>query len=279
MAITPDLIGLCSPARDVSWDVDDVLLYAVAVGAGQDDPTRELNLTTENSDGVVTQALPTYANIVTRGRPEFELDMSKMVHAEQDFSLPNPLSTSGRGSLRTEVTNVEDKGSGALISIDGVLEDAQSAEVLARTTQRLFVRGAGGFGSSSAPRREPWVVPDRAPDSETVGNVRPEQALLYRLTGDRNPLHSDPAFAQRSGFAQPILHGMCTYGITGRLLVREICGGDPARLTGMSGRFTKPALTGIPLTVRIWVDGDEARFQTLQDGAVILDRGTARISQ
>jgi acyl dehydratase len=108
--------------------------------------------------------------------------------------------------------------------------------------------------------------------------TRPEQALLYRLSGDRNPLHSDPSFAARGGFSRPILHGLCTYGITGRVLLHEVCGSDPARFVSMSGRFSRPVLPGESLVVSIWASADgTAQFQTAkEDGTVVIDRGTLR---
>jgi acyl dehydratase len=149
----------------------------------------------------------------------------------------------------------------------------------------IFIRGEGGFGGPRGPG-SPWERPDRAPDHVLVRETRPEQALLYRLSGDRNPLHADPKFAARGGFARPILHGLCTYGVTGRALLRVLCDGDPARFRSMSGRFSRPVLPGEPLTVSIWLADDDgggagqaALFQTSgPDGAVVIDRGLLRFT-
>jgi len=118
-------------------------------------------------------------------------------------------------------------------------------------------------------------LPDRAPDYKVTKQTRPEQALLYRLSGDRNPLHADPAFAARGGFSRPILHGLCTYGITGRVLLDELCGSDPARFGSMAGRFSRPVLPGEALVVSIWTgENGTAQFQTAkEDGTVVIDRG------
>ncbi len=128
----------------------------------------------------------------------------------------------------------------------------------------------------------PWQRPDREPDYLLIQPTRPEQALIYRLSGDRNPLHVDPKFAARGGFSQPILHGLCTYGVTGRALLHVLCNSDPARFRSMSGRFSRPVLPGEPLTVSVWrQDGsDTALFQTTkQDGTVVIDRGRLQVRE
>lgn len=274
MALAPDLVGTQSEPVNFAWARDDVLLYALAVGAGQEDPTDELALTTENTEGVRTTALPTYANIITRGaRPELgEYDKARLVHAEQSFLVHRPLPVQGRARVTSVVTDVWDKGKGALVRTEAKAVDAETGTPLATTAQTVFISGEGGFGG---PRGEsaPSPIPDRAPDHEVTYRTRPEQALLYRLTGDRNPLHTDPAFAARGGFDRPILHGMCTYGFTARALLRTVCDGDTTRLLGMDARFTKPVLPGDELVVSIWRDDDTAYFRTSSQGHVVLDRG------
>jgi acyl dehydratase len=118
------------------------------------------------------------------------------------------------------------------------------------------------------------MPPERAPDARVSYVTLPHQALWYRLSGDANPLHSDPEFAKLGGFDRPILHGLCTYGFTGRALLHELCDSDPARFRSMEGRFSKPVMPGDELTVSMWVDGKEAVFQTTtQDGSVVIDKG------
>src|SRR5260370_742113 len=133
-----------------------------------------------------------------------------------------------------------------------------------------------GCGGDRGPS-DGWQRPDREPDHRVVQPTRPEQALLYRLSGDRNPLHADPKFAARGGFSRPILHGLCTYGVTGRALLHAVCGSDPARFRSMSGRFSRPVLPGDTLVVSIWLpqdSGDTALFQTVtEDGNVVIDHG------
>lgn len=280
MPLNPELEGMqCEPVN-VAWARDDVLLYAVAVGAGAEDPTAELALTTENTAGVRTTVLPSFAEIVTRGaRVDLgDVDRALLVHAEQSFRLPAPLPVEGRARVTSTVTEVLDKGSGALIRTVAEAVDAETGAPLASTSRSVFVRGEGGFGGSRGASASSSPIPDRAPDHEVTYRTSPGQALLYRLTDDRNPLHSDPEFAARGGFDRPILHGMCTYGFTARALVGSVCDGDATRLTAMDARFTKPVLPGQTLTVSVWRTGDEVAFRTAVDGATVLDRGTATVS-
>jgi acyl dehydratase len=198
-----------------------------------------------------------------------------LVHAEQYFELHRPLPVEGTVSTTSTVTGIYDKGSGALVVTENVAVDVATGEPLVTSRGGTFIRGEGGFGGPRGADQS-WELPDRAPDHQVVRETRPEQALIYRLSGDRNPLHVDPKFAARGGFSQPILHGLCTYGVTGRGLLRVLCDGDPARFRSMSGRFSRPVLPGEPLTVSIWriADGETALFQTTRkDGTVVIDRG------
>ena len=139
-----------------------------------------------------------------------------------------------------------------------------------------FIRGEGGFGESRGdPLPERPKIPERGADHEVTYGTRADQALLYRLSGDRNPLHADPAFAKLAGFPKPILHGLCTYGVTGRALLHTMCGSDPAKFKTMDARFSKPVYPGDELTVRIWEDGTgRVLFQTVtQEGTVVIDGG------
>jgi acyl dehydratase len=178
------------------------------------------------------------------------------------------------------VTGIYDKGSGALVESENRAVDAVTGEPAVTTRASTFIRGEGGFGGDRG-TSQPWELPDRAPDYKVIQQTRPEQALLYRLCGDRNPLHADPGFAARGGFSRPILHGLCTYGFTGRALLQELCGSDPNRFIAMSGRFSRPVLPGESLVVSIWVgESGTAQFQTAkEDATVVIDRGTARFRE
>jgi acyl dehydratase len=274
-------VGVPSEPQERSWDSKDALLYAVGVGAGLGDPLQELEFTTENCAGIEQKVLPTYAVLIAQartGRKLGDFDRALLVHAEQAFEIHKPLPVSGTVRTTSTVTGMYDKGSGALVVSENVAVDAATGEPLATTRSSAFIRGEGGFGGDRGSDAG-WAKPDRAPDHQVTYPTRPEQALVYRLSGDRNPLHVDPKFAARGGFSQPILHGLCTYGVTGRALLRTLCGGDPARFTSMYGRFSKPVLPGEPLTVSIWVEdgGGSALFQTTRkDGTVVIDRGRMR---
>jgi acyl dehydratase len=275
MALDPGLLGAQSAPVEHSWRSSDVLLYAVAVGAGQQDPTRELEFTTENTAGRPLRALPTYANLLDRSTATLDLgdiDHSGLVHAEQAVTLHQPLANQGSARSTSRIVGVYDKGAAALVVAESSVVDAATAEPLATCRTSMFIRGEGGFGGERGPKPQ-WAVPDREADVVIDYQTRPEQALIYRLTGDRNPLHSDPAFAARGGFSQPILHGMCTYGYTGRALLHAVCGSDPTRFRSMSARFSQPVLPGAPLSVSVWIEDDAAYFRTTSNGVMVIDQG------
>jgi len=282
MALNHSLVGVPGEPAERSWDSKDALLYAVGVGAGLGDPLTELEFTTENSEGIEQQVLPTYAVLIAQGRTSGSLgdfDRAMLVHAEQAIELHRPLPVAGTVRTTSTVTGIYDKGSGALVVTENVAVDAATGEPLATTRSSAFIRGEGGFGGERGTDAA-WERPDREPDHQVTYQTRPEQALVYRLSGDRNPLHVDPKFAARGGFDRPILHGLCTYGVTGRALLHVLCDSDPARFLSMSGRFSRPVWPGEALTISVWrQDGsDTALFQTTKDdGTVVIDRGRMQV--
>jgi acyl dehydratase len=280
MSLDHTLIGEAGEPREQSWTSTDALLYAIGVGAGLGDPLRELEFSTENSEGIEQKVLPTYGVLLAQAgaaRSLGDFNRAMLVHAEQYVELHQPLPVAGTLRATATVTGIYDKGSGALVESQSVAVDAATGEPMITTRSSTFIRGEGGFGGDRG-TAEPWQLPDRAPDHKVVEQTRPEQALLYRLSGDRNPLHVDPKFAARGGFSRPILHGLCTYGVTGRVLLHELCGSDPARFISMGGRFSAPVLPGDALVVSIWAAEDGiAAFQTAkEDGTVVIDRGRVR---
>ncbi|CAN5702379.1 3-hydroxyacyl-thioester dehydratase HtdY [soil metagenome] len=279
MAIDPSAVGATSEPVRHSWTSRDAMLYALGVGAGAVDPLGELAFTTENSNGVPQQVLPTMAVVLGGGGGAFgaigSFNPAMLVHGEQAIELHGPIPVEGEVETVGEITGIYDKGKGALVEVRSTSTATATGQPLFTTTMSAFIRGEGGFGGDRGPSGPKNPPPERDPDHETAYVTRSDQALLYRLSGDRNPLHSDPTFAAMGGFDRPILHGLCTYGFTGRALLHRLCEGDPVRFRSMEGRFSSPVIPGERLTVRMWEDGPGvALFQTTgDDGRVVLDGG------
>jgi acyl dehydratase len=160
--------------------------------------------------------------------------------------------------------------------VEGTAHTGATGDRLLTVRSSIFIRGSGGFGGERGPSST-WRVPEREPDHVVEVTPRPDQALTYRLSGDRNPLHVDPDFARSAGFDQPILHGLCTFGYTGRALLHAVCGSDPARFRAIEARFTAPVIAGQTLRVEAWVQDDEVTFRTVgPDETTVLDRGVLR---
>jgi acyl dehydratase len=281
MPINPDAVGAVSEPGEKTWTSKDALLYALGVGAD----TEDLAFTTENSIDIDQQVLPTMAVVLGGGGTGSifaelgEFNPAMLVHGEQSVELHQPIPVSGTLRSATEITGIYDKGKGALVVLESKAVDAATDEPLFTTMMSAFIRGEGGWGGDRGPSGPRNQAPDRAPDHEVTYSTRPDQALIYRLSGDRNPLHSDPSFAAMAGFDRPILHGLCTFGFTGRALLSELCDGDPARFSFVEGRFTSPVFPGEDLTVRMWVDDGEAVYQTQGgDGRVVIDAGSCRFT-
>jgi acyl dehydratase len=284
MPLNLDAVGSTSPPQERSWTARDCLIYALGVGAGALDATGfELEFTTENSTDVTQRVLPTFATIAGQGGPPLgrlgAFNPAMLVHGSQSIELHGPIPPEGSVQTVSTLSGIFDKGSGALVVIDSVSVDPKSGEARFTSQSSLFIRGEGGFGGDRGPKAEAPVPIGRDPDEIVTYSTRPDQALLYRLSGDRNPLHSDPVFAKQAGFDRPILHGLCTYGFTGRALLHSVCGSDPARFGAMRARFSKPTYPGDTLTISIWADGGEARFRTdNQRGETVLDGGVLAYS-
>jgi len=276
MPLNPDAVGAESAPGEKHWDSKDAILYALGVGAGVD----ELAFTTENTQGVPQQVLPTMAVVLsTAGRGAWdkvgEFNWAMLVHGEQAVELHAPVPVEGTARTVSRITGIYDKGSGGVVASEAVSVDAATGQPLFTTRSSAFIRGEGGWGGDRGPSGARNVAPEREPDHVVSYRTSRDQALLYRLSGDRNPLHSDPAFAAMGGFDRPILHGLCSYGFTGRALLHTLCAGDPARFKSMEARFSSPVFPGDALTIRMWDTTDgEVVFQTLREGStVVIDNG------
>ncbi len=281
MPINPDAVGSTSEPTERTWTSKDCLLYAIGVGAGLD----ELAFTTENTTDTPQQVLPTAAVVLGAGgfgamAQIGTFNPAMLVHGEQSIELFGPIPVSGTLSTVAEIVGIYDKGKGAVVVSESTSTDVATGRPLFTNRMSAFIRGEGGFGGDRGPSGGQHQAPERDPDHSVTYQTRPDQALTYRLSGDRNPLHSDPAFAAMGGFDRPILHGLCTYGFTGRALLHTLCGSDPARLTRMEGRFSSPVFPGESLTVEMW-DADEGSFVFRtrgDDGRVVIDNGLCVIS-
>ncbi len=294
MALNPEAVGSISEPAERSWTSKDALLYALGVGAGGLDPTGfELDFTTENSEGIAQRVLPTFTTIVGQGggaRASIgDFDPAMLVHGEQEFgcTVRSRPTAPSRSPRRWRACTTRDRlASSCSKASRGTRSRASSRSPPA---PRCSSVGQGGFGGprnpegdeESALAAEP--LPTREPDEVVTYATRPDQALLYRLSGDRNPLHSDPTFAKRAGFDRPILHGLCTYGFTGRALLHAVCASDPARFGAMRARFSKPTMPGDTLTISVWDLGDQSkgsyRFRTeTQRGETVIDAGLFQLA-
>ena len=276
MPINHDVVGAEGAPIVHSWTSKDALLYAVGVGAGID----ELAFTTENSHDVPQRVLPTMAAVIGAGVSGAisaigSFDFAMLVHGEQSFVQHREIPVEGSLTATGKIVGIYDKGSGAVIAVEGECVDNVSGETLLTVGSAIFIRGEGGWGGDRGPSGDRNAAPDRTADASVSYRVRPDQALTYRLSGDRNPLHSDPWFAALAGFDRPILHGLCTYGFTGRALLHAMCDSDPAKFRSMEGRFASPVFPGEELTIEMWNQGaGECIFQTRgEDGRVVLVGG------
>ncbi len=277
-------IGSRSLPTSTSWTPEDVMNYALAVGAGTPDPTQDLDLTTENTIGQPLRPLPAFASLVASHTepPLPGLDESTVVlHAEQTFKLIEAMPTSGVALVEWTVADVQDKGVGTLVTLDGIGTDAATDKILMTVKSSAMIVGVNMPTTHVSDRSDTrvWEVPKHAPTWQVSYQTTPDQALRYRLTGDRNPLHTDPTVAASAGFARPILHGMCTFGIACRLLSQVAFKGDACAIREVSGRFSAPMWPGDVLYLEVWSDNEaDIRFRARRtDGTIVIDRGNARL--
>lgn len=284
MAIDRDhLLALDIPEVRQSYGRDQTILYALGCGAGLD-PLEEADLPFVYEGGGLA-VLPSFGTVL--GHPGFwardldsGIDWVRVVHGEQGLRLHRPLPPEGELHGKSRVTEVIDKGEGrgALVYVERRLTD-ERGELIAVATQTLFCRGDGGFGGPGGPARSPAPVPERESDQTCTLPTSPQAALIYRLSGDRNPLHADPALAQKAGFERPILHGLATFGVVCRALVRSLCPDRPEALVAMDGRFSKPVFPGETIQTEIWElrDGKHA-YRAKVGERIVLDNGRAELA-
>lgn len=272
------LVNFSLPTREVDFSHRDVMLYALSVGLGADPMNSdELRLVTENR----LRALPTFATIVTYDTDRMEklgANRTKSLHGEQRLTLLRPMPSEGRVRVRERVEGVFDKGEkGAIIVVAQSVHDRADDSLISTATSVLFDRSGGGCGSTDGEPPKVHRVPDSKPDHVVDTPTLPQQALLYRLNGDYNPLHSDPDFAAQGGFERPILHGLCTYGISCVAIVRSCADMNPDRLVEYDARFTAPVIPGETLRTEIWQADNDISFRTrvVERDLVVLDNGRA----
>ena len=271
MIRTADILGRSAPSQTFTWTDRDYMLYALALGCGSN-PTDEASLPFVYERHLkVIPTLPTILAWIVQptfaslgAHVDFALHSGQKIEIRRALSEPTTVAVTGR------VVGVQDKGRerGAVIVMRQDVTSARDGAAIATLTTTCFARDCGGCGSGGEPAVAPHAVPSREPDQRVRYPIRPDAALLYRLTGDRNPLHADPEAARVAGFTQPILHGLCTFGMTSRAVLERIAGWQPDRVASHEARFTAPVYPGDTLEVALWQDGSTVSFQ-----ASVPDRG------
>ena len=267
------------PEVEHAYSERDTMLYALGAGYGIDPlDTEQLRFVYE----AALKAAPTMATVLAHPGVWYSnigLDYVRVVHASERIEIDHPLPPSGVLVARTRVVDFIDRGHrrGGFLVSQREIHDKTTGTRLATVTQTAFCRADGGRGGTSTVSPTPHKLPERAPDAVCSLPTQPQTALIYRLSGDPNPLHVDPAVAALAGFARPILHGLATYGVVGHALLRTLCGYDPARLRGMDCRFTAPVMPGDTIRTEIWQDGETVSFRALVGDKAVVDNGWARV--
>ncbi len=266
-----------------SYTTNDTILYALGLGVGSDAlNAADLRFTFEEQPGFAAQPLMA-AVLGPPGfwvrDPESGIDWTKVLHGEQGIELHAPIPVEGTLIAQNRVAEIIDKGAdkGALLYIEREITDKASGERIATTTSTTFARGDGGFGGPTGPLKPVHQLPDRAPDLSVDTPILPQAALIYRLSGDPNPLHASPEIAAKAGFKAPILHGLCTFGVAGCAVLKSCCDNDPTRLKSFDLRFSSPVYPGETVTTEIWQDADTVSFRARVDDRTVLNNGIARI--
>ncbi len=283
MPLNPSAVGAVGDIRTMSWNSKDALLYAVGIGAGQSD----LPFTTENTKDIQQVVFPTFAVVAGSGTASAgksamseigSFNFAMLVHGSQAITLHRPIPVEAEVTVQDKVVAMYDKGKAAVVVTEAETK-LKSGELLWTTRSSVFIRGEGGWDGDRGPSGPQNAPPERTPDHEVTLRTSPDQAFVYRLSGDRNPLHTDPSFAAIGGFDRPILHGLCSYGFTGRALLGALCNNDVTKFNHIEGRFSSPVMPGDALTVRMWtIASGETVFTTSVGDRVVIDQGLVRHS-
>ncbi len=261
MPIDPEVaLGAELEPVEFSWSSSDVQLYHLALGAGSDPmDARELRYLADGAP----QVLPTFSSVAASFHmtdppavrfPGIDIELSRVLHASEAVSVPAALPPSGSARAVTRITDIWDKGKAAVIVTETTVTALDGTE-LWTTKRSIFARCEGGFGGERGPSTS-TQTPERDPDLVIDIPILPQQALLYRMCGDRNPLHSDPGFAAAAGFPRPILHGLCTYGMTCKALADALLDADTGRVGGYGARFAGVVFPGESIRAKVWDAGD-----------------------
>ncbi|SAK94640.1 MaoC-like dehydratase [Caballeronia temeraria] len=266
--------------RETTYDARETILYALSVGLGAN-PLDGMQLPFVY--GPVLKALPSMALTLSYpgfwlGDPLTGVDYSRTLHGEQSIEFHAPLPTAATVVDRVWVEEVVDKGpgKGALVYTRSSISDKSTGIVLASLAATMFCRADGGFGGTARYAREVYPTPERMPDFHVDLPTVSQAALLYRLTGDTNPLHADPRIAREAGFDRPILHGLCTLGIAAHALLKTLCGYEPTRMRRIDVRFSAPVFPGETIRTEIWRESDTTaifRSIAVERGVVVLNNG------
>ncbi len=277
-----------SVGLEASYGDREVMLYALGVGF-QRDPLNEAELPFSFENDL--QVVPTFATVIPRGRPGpggsegtmlSNVNYLMVVHGEQRLTIHKPLPPAANVVSNERILGVYDKGKdkGAIILVERVVSEKESGDKLATLVATIFARGDGGFGGPKDGAPEPHPLPTRAPDLIHACDTRPDQAFLYALSGDRNPLHRDPKFAKMAGFPRPILHGLCSYGTACRAVISTLAKYDPKRITSFDVRFSAPVFPGETIVTEMWVDGGTVSFRSKlkERDVVVLNNGKCTLA-
>ena len=279
------LLALEFPEIDCAATPRDAMLYALGIGVG-DKPEAATDLQFVYENGL--KIFPSQVNVICHPgawlmNPALEVDWLKLLHGEQGFEILKPLEPGKTYTGRYKITGVLDKGAGkgALLFMRKELREKGDETVVSTVDSTYFLRGDGGSGGTVSQAPPPHALPDRAPDSSVTLGILARAALIYRLSGDYNPIHADPALARKAGFERPILHGLCTLGVATRAILQACCADQPERLKSLKLRFTAPVYPGETLVTDLWQDGSAISFRArvAERDVVVLNNGHAVVTR